>query len=193
MKFFKRLLIGLIFIIIGIFLIGKNIFDTKEYYENMNNLVEYSSEEELGEIVNIDIEDFAGNVKIEKGTKNSIFIKRTGEIINYSYVSGKIKVQSKKYSVFKNEKSYIKITYKDNERLDIDVENFAGLMKFEAAESGLINLENIAGKIDIKVKNNVKIESSNIVGKIFVDAPTSTSSILNVKMENIVGKIEIRK
>lgn len=194
MKIIKRIIIGLIFIGIGLFLLGNNVLKLERYVKDNKEIlkIEEKVNEEIEVIEQIEVENFAGIIDIEKGTKNSIKIEENYDNLNFSFETGILKIYTKDDKVVKNNKTLVKITYTED-KMDINVENMAGIMTIDAPMEALLNFENIAGKIKVNVEKDVKVDSDNVLGKVVIDADNNEDSTLNINMENIVGEIIINK
>ncbi|CAM3254270.1 hypothetical protein STFE110948_07000 [Streptobacillus felis] len=194
MKIIKRIIIGLIFIGIGLFLLGNNVLKLERYVKDNKEIfkIEEKVNEEIEVIEQIEVENFAGIIDIEKGTKNSIKIEENYDNLNFSFETGILKIYTKDDKVVKNNKTLVKITYTED-KMDINVENMAGIMTIDAPMEALLNFENIAGKIKVNVEKDVKVDSDNVLGKVVIDADNNEDSTLNITMENIVGEIIINK
>ncbi|NYV27989.1 hypothetical protein HP397_04065 [Streptobacillus felis] len=194
MKIIKRIIIGLIFIGIGLFLLGNNVLKLERYVKDNKEIlkIEEKVNEEIEVIEQIEVENFAGIIDIEKGTKNSIKIEENYDNLNFSFENGILKIYTRDDKVVKNNKTLVKITYTED-KMDINVENMAGIMTIDAPMEALLNFENIAGKIKVNVEKDVKVDSDNVLGKVVIDADNNEDSTLNITMENIVGEIIINK
>ncbi|QXW65220.1 hypothetical protein KX935_05185 [Streptobacillus moniliformis] len=182
----KKIFIGLIFILIGIFLLNRS----KYSYINddrLNSDNKYVIEKTFDSINNIDIKNFIGKIIIEKADENSIFIESDREI-NYLYDNGKLSLEIIEGKI---KSLKVRIRYKEKEKLDVNLENFFGDIKLNAPSKGKIDLYNIFGKIEINTEKDANVITRNIVGRIFLSSINDNSE-LNIIIENAVGKVSVK-
>lgn len=180
----KKYIFALVLVIIGSIMIIKGIFNSNFPFIAFNNTKNITLRKNYldDNLKMIDIINSSSVLKIKKGDKNSIEIN---DNIPYEYSNGVLKIQNAQKKENNRKEIFIYITYKD--KVDINVENFAGIINCILSE-GNHSFSNLVGTLTISTDINTNYDISNTMGIINVnDVKSDLSSLTKLSISNFVG------
>lgn len=181
------------FVLKIIFSILISLFSKIFYGKKSRKYKRVEKEEKIDYLNKINLDVFVGEIIIKKGNENSI--KYKGKYSNYEYENGilNIYLDKKINNINIKDSEFVEITYNNN-NLFLNIEKMVGKAKMETYNSNKINIKSLVGKFEFLIEKDICVNNKNILGVIKLEKGLSNSySDLVLDVENVVGKIEIKK